>query len=59
MCGGIFDQAAWYRIRSGRGNLWSDGLALDLIWIITGWNEDSIYIDTDSIKLLKEDKHDN
>lgn len=38
MFGGIFDQAAWYRIRSGRGNLWTDGLALDLIWIICGWD---------------------
>lgn len=38
MFGGIFDQVAWYRIKSGRGNLWTDGLAMDLIWIICGWD---------------------
>ena len=36
--GGIFEQVAWYRIRSGRGNLWSDGLALDLIFIWLEWD---------------------
>lgn len=39
MFGGLFDQAQYYRLANNRGNLWSDGLALDLIWIITGWDE--------------------
>ena len=39
MFGGIFDQALYYRLANNRGNLWRDGLAFDLIWIITGWNE--------------------
>lgn len=53
MFGGIFDQANWYRIRSGRGNLWSDVTALDILWIIMGFdvgNEMVVYVDTDSIK---------
>lgn len=36
--GGIFEQCAWYRIQSGRGNLWTDGLAMDLIWIFLEWD---------------------
>lgn len=58
VAGGIFEQAEKYRIRNSRGNFWSDGTALDLIWIITGWNENKpIYVDTDSVK-IKEDKDD-
>ena len=51
--GGIFDQASNYRIRSGRGNLFTDGTALDILWIIMGFDsaeEKPIYVDTDSIK---------
>lgn len=60
VAGGIFEQAEKYRIRNGSGNFWSDGTALDLIWIITGWNEEEkpIYVDTDSIK-IKEGENDN
>lgn len=38
MFGGIFDQAAYYRLTNNRGNLWTDGLALDLIWIMCEWD---------------------
>lgn len=37
MFGGIFEQVTYYRLANNRGNLWSDGLALDLIWIMCGW----------------------
>ena len=33
VCDGIFAQANYYRIHSGKGNLWTNGVNLFLIWL--------------------------
>ena len=34
----LFDIVEWYRIHEQNRNMWSDGLEMDLIWIICGWD---------------------